>query len=230
MTISFTKRRLFWPILMFSNFLLAQDNLIAFWQPQVSLNYKVVKDYSHNFYVANRNFVYSESELLLDVRQLDLGHFSKLKIRDDQSLSLGVMWRGSNLFDGDRINEVRLTTQYNITNAPFKWRYGHRLRAEQRIFNGLPTIYRFRYRLAVDFPLEGDQLDIGEAFSVLGAEPILSVANDFEPLYSFRLRSGIGWKYSLRSSLQFVLEYRLVNYTRATAHVLLLETSLDLGF
>lgn len=230
MTISFTNKRFVWPFLFLANFLFSQEDVTVFWQPQISVNYKVVGDYSHNFYVTNRNFVYRESDLVLDVRQLDLGHFSKLQVRDNHSLSAGIMWRGSNLFDGNRVNEVRLTTQYNITSSPFKWRYGHRFRAEQRIFNGLSTVHRFGYRLAIDFPLQGEKLDIGEAFSVLGAEPILSVANNEEPVHSFRLRSGIGWKYSPRSTLQFVLEYRLVNYTRRTNHVLLVETSLDLGF
>ena len=228
MTISFIKRQLIWPILLFSQISLSQDDLISFWEPQLAINYQVKNDYSHNFTLANRNFVYRNGDLDLDVRQVDIRHFSKLKIRDNQSISLGLMWRNSKLFDDGRLNEFRLTQQYNITSSPTKYRYGHRFRSEQRLFSGL-TIFRFRYRLALDFPLQGDVLDVGETYSVFGTEALLSVASALEPIYDLRLRGGLGWRLSPKSKLQFVLEYRLINYTSDTSHALLLETLLNLG-
>ena len=228
MTISSIKLWFFGIFMLSLSGVIAQDELTVFWQPQVGVNYKVADDYSHNFILANRNFLYRDSDFELDVRQVDITHFSKLKIRDNQSVSLGLMWRNSRIFDEDRVNEFRLTQQYNITFSPTKFRFGHRVRTEQRIFDGF-TLHRFRYRFAVDFPLEGEKLDVGESYSVLSAEPIITVANDQEPLYNFRLRAGLGMRLSPKSNLQFVLQYRLINYSRQTSHVLLLETALNLG-
>lgn len=228
MTISFTRRHLIWPVILFSQLSFSQDEFISFWEPQLAINYQVKNDYYHNFTLANRNFVYRNNDIEFDVRQIDIRHFSKLKIRDNQSISLGFMWRNSKLFDDMRLNEFRLTQQYNITSSPTKFRYGHRFRSEQRLFSGL-TIFRFRYRLALDFPLEGDVLDVGETYSVFGVEPVLSLASALEPIYDLRLRGGMGWRISPKSKLQFVLEYRLVDYTSDTDHVLLLETALNLG-
>ena len=228
MTISSTKRWLGWLLFLLSYTVFPQDELTAFWQPQVAINYQVVDDYSHNFTLANRNFIYSEDAVDLSVRQLDLSHFSKLKIRDNQSLSLGLLWRNSKIFNEDRVDEYRITEQYNITLTPLVVRFGHRLRAEQRI-SSVRTIHRFRYRFAIDFPLAGEKLDVGESYALASIESLLSVARTAQAAYDLRLRGGWGWRLSPKSNLQMTLEYRLLNYTRMVDHVLLLETALNLG-
>ena len=228
MTIFCIRRYLFWPFLICAHIVLAQDDFAFFWEPQLAVNYKVKNDYYHNFTLANRNVVYSNNDLDLTVRQVDIRHFSKLKVQDNQSISLGFMWRNSKWFDDFRLNEFRITQQYNITTSPTKFRYGHRFRTEQRLFSGL-TVFRFRYRLALDFPLQGEKLDVGESYAILGAEALLSLASSIDPLYNLRIRSGMGWRYSPKSKIQFVLEYRLIDYTNITSHALLLETALNLG-
>lgn len=105
---------------------------------------------------------------------MDLAHFSKLKIRDNQSIALGLQYRFRQNFENGE-NELRLTQQYNITNKPNAVRFGHRLRTEQRITNSLTT-HRFRYRFALDFPLVGEKLDTGEPYFVGSFENLLSVA------------------------------------------------------
>ena len=228
MTIFCIRRQLLWPLLLFSQFALTQDDFVGFWEPQIAINYKVDNDYYHNFTLANRNFVFTDNDLDIKVRQIDIRHFSKLQIRDNQSISLGLMWRNSNLFDDGRLNEFRITQQYNITSSPTKFRYGHRFRSEQRLFSGL-SIFRFRYRLALDFPLQGEVLDVGESYSIFGAEVLLSTASALDPIYDLRLRGGMGWRVSPKSKLQFVIEYRIIDYTDDIRHVLLLETALNLG-
>ena len=140
----------------------SQDNITVFWQPQAALTYKVSDDYGHNFGLANRNFIYNNGTEEFSVRQVDLSHFSKWTIKDNQSISLGLLWRNSKIFDDARSNEFRITEQYNIISRPLTIRYAHRIRAEQRIFPNL-TIHRFRYRFGLDFPLQGQKLDVGEA-------------------------------------------------------------------
>ena len=206
---------------------IAQEDLVIFWQPMAALNYKVSEDYYHNFSLTNRNFIYRD-EIDVRIRQLDLSHFSKLKIRDNQSLSLGIMWRNTKIFDHERVNEFRLTEQYNINSRGNVLRFGYRFRAEQR-FSSLIDIYRFRNRVALDFPLQGQTLDIGESYFLGSLENVLSVAQSSEPIHALRFRSGVGWQLTQKSNLQFVVQYRLIDFTRKALHVILVETSLNLG-
>lgn len=228
MTIFFIKASPLWILLFLIQSIFPQDNTVVFWQPQVAINYQVGDHYRQNFTLANRNFVLRAGDLEFKVRQVDLTHFSKWIIKDNQSISLGLLWRNSDSFDDAFNNEFRLMQQYLILNRPHAVRFGHRLRAEQRIFSNL-TIHRFRYRFGIDFPLQGQVLDVGEAYSLWSLEGITSVAKTLENQYSVRLRGGLGWRYGQQSRLQFAMEYRLVNLARSSFHVFLLETALIMG-
>ena len=69
-------------------FAFAQENLTGYWQPQIGINYKVSTNYSHNFSVAKRTFILRDSQTEFTIRQLDLVHFSNLKIQGNQSIGL----------------------------------------------------------------------------------------------------------------------------------------------
>lgn len=206
----------------------AQENLTAYWQPQVAVNYKVSGTYSHNFSLANRNYIFDDEVVTLRVRQLDLAHFSNLKIQGNQSVALGVQYRFRDTFE-DRENELRLTQQYNITHKPLAIRYGHRLRAEQRITNSLTT-HRFRYRFAVDFPLQGEKLDPGEPYFVGSWENLLSVAKSNAPQYDTRISGQLGWDLKGGLKFQMGVEYRIEDFSAAQPqNVLFLLSSLQLS-
>lgn len=221
-----------WPsllfILLFFGTISAQDNLTGYWQPQFAINYDVNGVYSHNFSVANRNYIIDDSELLLKARQIDLAHFSKLSIKDNQSIALGVQYRFRDNFDGGE-NELRLTQQFNVTTKPFSVRFGHRFRSEQRITKPLTT-HRFRYRFAVDFPLKGEKLDLGEPYFVGGFENLLSVAKSASPQFDTRLSGQVGWRLDHGLKLQVGVEYRMEEYTSGLPqNVVFLLTSAQLA-
>jgi hypothetical protein len=228
MTMSFIKWFLFFAFLLLMSTLKAQENLTGYWQPQIALNYKVTGSYSHNFSLANRNYIYDNEEFTLQGRQLDLAHFSKLKIRDNQSVALGAQYRFRNNFE-NRENELRLTQQYNITHKNFAVRFGHRVRAEQRITNSLTT-HRFRYRFAMDFPLMGEKLDPGEPYFIGTFENLLSVANSDGPQYDTRLSGQVGWDLNGGIKLQAGVEYRMEDYSSGLPqNILFLLTSVQLS-
>lgn len=206
----------------------AQDNLTGYWQPQVAINYDVAPLYSHNFSVTNRNYVLNDSEVQLNVRQLDVAHFSNLKIQDNQSIALGVQYRFRNAFEG-RGDELRFTQQYNFTKKPMTIRFGHRFRAEQRITKS-PTIHRFRYRFTMDFPLKGETLNMGEAYFVGNLENLLSVSKMASPEYDVRLTGQIGWQLQGGLKLQTGLEYRLEDFSSGVPqNVVFLLTSAQIS-
>jgi hypothetical protein len=202
-----------------------QDSFITYIQPQVALNYKVLPYYSHNFTVSSRNFLYRNQEVRLEGRNLDLTHFSTLKSGLNTSLGAGLMYRFRRGIDSNGEDEFRLTQQLNITSSPLIIRYGHRWRTEQRIFPEL-TIHRFRYRFTLDFPLEGEKVDVHEAYLILNTEVLLSVASEREPQYDQRFSTAVGWLLQSDIQVQAGVEYRLENFTATTRPVLFLNSSL----
>lgn len=203
----------------------AQQNFTGYWEPGLALNYPVTDSYSHNFSLAKRSYLIQDEAFGLRVRQIDVAHFSTLKIRDNQSLGLGLQFRFRKPFEKISGNEFRLTQQYNITSRTGALRLGHRLRSEQRIFSDV-TVHRFRYRFALDSPLQGEQLDIGEAYLVGSLESLLSVARRQEPEYDQRIRLQLGWLLQAGVRLETGLEYRFEDLTNDTSQVLFLLNSL----
>ncbi len=205
----------------------AQENLTSFWQSSAAVNYKVTKTYSHNFSLQNRNFIFNNEDLQLKVRQLDIGHFSNLSLQENQSVALGVLYRVREVFDGGG-NELRFTQQYNLKHQAFVVRYGHRLRVQQRITR-IRTTHRFRYRFSLDFPLQGEQLDIGEAYFVGNVEQLLSAAQQQKPQHDTRFTFQLGWQLTNKTKIQLGTEYRLEDYGQQLEHVLFLLSSIHLS-
>ena len=225
---SYTKV-IFLCVVIFSSIKLnAQENWTGFWQPQAALDYDVTPNYGHNFSIAYRSFLLQEDEFGLNSRQLDVAHFSKFSIQDNQSIALGIQYRFRDIFE-DASNELRFTQQFNVTYRPLTIRYGHRLRSEQRITRNL-TVHRFRYRFAVDFPLKGQKLDIGEPYFAGNVEQLLSVARGHSSQYDFRINGQLGWELDKGLKLQTGLEYRMEQFTASQVeHILFLLTSVQLS-
>ncbi len=229
MTIFYTKH--FWVFgMLFFLFqtLQSQSDFIGYWEPSIAFNYAVNKNYKHNFGIRKRSFVYTDDQAELRLRQIDISHFSNWKINANESMGGGILYRFRDGFDGGS-NELRLTQQYNYAIRPSIVRFGHRIRAEQRITTQR-TVYRFRYRFAVDLPLNGEKTDVGEAYFIIATEVLLSVANALAPEYDHRLTSQIGWLLTKKMRLQTGVEYRSENFTGDTEPVVLLLSSLVFSF
>ncbi|MFT5738571.1 MAG: hypothetical protein ACI9SG_002927 [Maribacter sp.] len=230
MTMSFIKHSYLFLLffLCTSSVLEAQDNLTGYWQPDVGINYKVTPNYAHNFSLAKRSYILKEDQTQFAVRQLDVVHFSNLKIGTDKSFGLGVQYRFRDIFERTKENELRFVQQYNVTKSTRGLRLGNRFRSEQRITKS-STIHRFRYRFALDFPLQGEELDVGESYIVVSTEALLSVAKATVPEYDQRLTANLGWLLDQNTKLQIGAEYRTENYTQGTEHVFFLLTSIVLS-
>jgi hypothetical protein len=206
----------------------AQSDLVGYWEPEISFNYSVTTNYRHNFGIRKRSFIYTDNETELRLRQIDISHFSNWKLNGTESLGGGVLYRFRDGFEGGS-NELRLIQQYNYAIKPARIRFGHRLRAEQRITTQ-HTIHRFRYRFAFDFALNGEKTDVGEAYLVASTEALLSVSKNLIPAYDHRLTLQIGWFLNQKMRLQTGVEYRSENFTRTTEPVFLLLSSLVFSF
>jgi len=228
MTMCCIRNFLFSVLFLSCHLVLCQDNFTGLFQPKIAVNYKVSENYKHNFSIAQRNYFYRNEAYKISTRQIDFVHFSSLKIKDNQSLAFGIQYRFRDNFENDKYNELRFTQQFNLTHKARNIRIGHRIRAQQRITSVL-TINRFRYRFAVDFPLVGEQLDVGETYLIASTEVLLSTAQNKLPQYDQRITTNLGWLLAPKTKLQAGLQYRIEDYTHQTRYEFFLHTALILS-
>lgn len=205
------------------NFLYAQSDFESLGETSFAVNTNVANNYTINFAINSRYYLYQDEAINFENRQLDFIHFSTFGLDYNHSISLGLQYRLRESIDGES-NELRLTQQFNNTQRHEAMRFGHRIRLEQRFFENL-TIIRSRYRFAIDFPLNGTNLNIGEAYLVNAMEALLSHSKKLKPELGYRATAQIGWLVSAALKLQLGLEYRLEAFNLDTEQKLFLLTS-----
>ncbi|MBC2843576.1 DUF2490 domain-containing protein [Winogradskyella flava] len=203
--------------------LFSQNDFESLGETEIALNHQLSSDYKFNFSVRSRYYLYQDDTFNFENRQLDVVHFSTLNLDYNHSLSLGVQYRVRESIDGGS-NELRLTQQFNYIKKNLALRFGHRIRFEQRILEDF-TILRSRYRFAMDFPLNGEKLDIGESYLVASMEALLSASKNMKPELDHRTTAQLGWLFSEKLKFQLGLEYRFEAFNIETEEKLFLLTS-----
>ncbi len=202
---------------------ITQEKLNTLGESAYAINHNVSKKYSINLAFRSRYFLYRNATVQYQQQQVDLYHFSTFNLDYSHKLSLGVYYRNRDWYNSGS-NELRITQQFNYTKQFLGVRYGHRLRAEQRILE-TRTIFRQRYRFAVDFPLNGEKLDIGEAYFMANTENLLSLSKLNKPEADLRFSAHIGWQITQNLKLQTGLEHRLEAFNIKAKHNVFLMTS-----
>ena len=204
--------------------LTAQSNFNTFGESALSIDHKFSKSYSANFAILSRYNLYNNDQGIQYMQQhIEAIHFSTLSLNFNHKLSLGIYYRKKDWFETGS-NELRICQQFTYTKQKLGVRYGHRFRLEQRILDE-QTIFRQRYRFAVDFPLNGEKLDIGEPYLISAAEGLLSLSKPNKPQTDVRLSSQIGWQITEVLKLQTGLECRIEAFNLETENKLFLLTS-----
>ena len=212
---------------MFGLFSGAQNNTEVFNENGFALRHRFGKLYSVNFELSNRAFIYRNNSSIYRMRQLQISHFSDFKLDLRQNIALGLMYRNRGAFE-DSSNEIRLTQQYNLKSIFKTLRFGHRFRSEQRFYDQF-TAFRFRYRLALDVPLQGLKLDIGETYFVVTNEVLWTSTKISKPEFDYRISPSLGILLSKNLNLEFGVELRLEKVNIKTDEVLFFNTSVDLN-
>jgi len=203
----------------------AQDKSEVFHEHEFAFRHTFSKIYTANFGLSSRAFVY-DNESTYRIRQIQISHFSALKLDLKHSIALGIMYRNRGAFE-DSSNEIRLTQQFNRKSLFKTLRFGHRFRSEQRFYEDF-TAFRFRYRLALDMPLQGLKLDVGETYFVLSNEGLLTNSKIHKPEIEYRLSPSIGILLSEDLNIEFGLELRLDRLNIKTENSLFFNTSVEL--
>lgn len=201
----------------------AQSNFSSLGENAASINHNVSNSYSVNFALRSRYVLYNDDGLQYQQQQFDIFHFSTFKLNYYHKLSFGIYYRNRDWFETGS-DETRITQQYNYTKQTLGVRYGHRFRAEQRILD-TKTIFRQRYRFAVDFPLNGEKLDVGEPYMINAIEGLFSLSEPDSPETDVRLSSQIGWQVSEKLKLQTGIEHRLEAFNLEAKNLLFILTS-----
>lgn len=175
-------------------------------QHELGLSYNPASRWSYNFEVTNRNTLPTE-KTPFTAQHIEFSQFTTYESGFYSSLSLGLRYRNRDWFDSSRSNEIRLTQQYNYARSYNQYRLGHRLRVEQRFYED-ETVYRARYRLNLDFPLQGLRLDNGEFYTAIGLETLYSISALSQPELNQRLTLTLGNQISKLLKLQIAAEYR----------------------
>jgi len=175
--------------------------------------------------VEERTILYADESFMIDIKQLDLSHFSTLELDDKNALAVGLQYRFEENFVTGEENELRFTEEYKYSIQPNANEFEHRLRAEQRITSS-STSHRFRYNFAITRAFKGKEIDTGEAYIIGDLETLLTVANTSKPEYEQRIGAGEGWVLSDFIKLEMVTEYRLDDFTQDLGHEFFLVTGM----
>ena len=227
MILSFSKRLLFC-VFFCCSLLKAQDNTALLWENEIDINAKLSETISLNVGTAYRN------ELSQGLTNTSFDYLSKhLQFSTNVStivgfygkFSGGVMYRFNTVESSSNENELRLSQQYSYGKRFNSIRVVHRVQLDERIWSST-TVWRARYRLSGDLPLNGLQLDKGEFYLVVSTESLLSVSSESTPEWDQRFTIALGNQLTDKIKLQLDAEYRIEDYYAAISKRIFVVTGL----
>lgn len=161
------------------------------------------------------------------VRHVDLSGGLTTDLGTDWNLAVNFLFRRRRPFDDRPGWELRPWAQITHVARAGKYRIRNRLRSEQRFEQPQKSEdwefdMRLRYRLSVDFPLEGERLDEREFYLNSSIAMLLTLTQDDFWFYrNPRAYTGLGYRLNGKNKLETGFEYRTKNEdeTGADEHV-----------
>lgn len=181
--------------------------------PEVAVTKKLQNGNKLNFKVENqqvffRNVSNREERWDYSHYRTDLMLFHNWGISPLSNVALGAFYR---IQDGN--NAARFIQQFAFLDRFRKFRVGHRFRTDQTFESGEALEVRFRYRIAIDIPLNGSVVDVGESYVVLSNEPIFSLQGSEVELEN-RLVFTLGKLISKDKKIEYSIDYRTDGYVQ----------------
>lgn len=179
--------------------------------PEASLTKKLSETQKLNFKIENQHLVFDNRDDSADNPQFshyrtDIMGFFDQSLRPGISVALGLFHRFQEGEDGNRIIQ-----QLAILQKGRSVRVNHRFRTDQTFTRNQPLELRFRYRLSVEIPLEGAEVDPGEFYMLSSAESIFShKGGEYE--IENRLAVSLGKFFNRKEKLEWGVDYRTDGY------------------
>ncbi len=111
-------------------------------------------------------------------------------------------------WDGDGENSHRSIQQIAWVQQNVKNRIGHRVRTDQTFSENEKPLYRIRYRLSIEFPLSGSEVDPGEFYLVLSDEAIYGFQTGTSSLEN-RLVGSVGHYFNKKHKVEAGIDHRI---------------------
>ncbi len=179
--------------------------------PEMSLGYKLNDLYSVTHKVESQHGLFDNQsqlneELAYNHVLTDLQTFLERRINPFVKVSLGYQYRIEN---GE--NTHRPIQQVSILQRESRYRIGHRIRTDQTFFKEAEMLWRFRYRLKGQIPLQGLELDPGEQYLILSNELIYMFQEEEDDLEN-RFVISLGFYFDDKNKLEVGIDYRTDDY------------------
>ena len=178
--------------------------------PEASLSYKVSEKYSVTHKIESQNGLYDSQNLNeeFEYEQIltDLQTFIGRKLSPFVKVDLGYQYR---LQEGE--NTHRPIQQVSILQRESFFRIGHRIRIDETFFKNAPLLFRARYRIKGQIPLDGQSLDPGENYLSISNELIYMIQSSEDDLEN-RLAVAYGFYIDDKNKFEVGLDYRTDDY------------------
>jgi hypothetical protein len=149
-------------------------------------------------------------QLFIDSNQLsstyilsDITNALAYKLSSRNSLTLAYTIRLE-----DNSSTHRIIQQFNSVQKLFVGRLGHRFGIDQTFSKRSDFTFRGRYRISLEKPLQGTQIDPKEFYFKIGNEYLGAIRKN-EMAFEFRLTPSIGYEVNTRNKFEVEIDYRL---------------------
>ncbi len=204
-------------MLLFPVMLPAQVDVTRIWEPSATYSHKVNDFWS----------VASQLAAIQSMNRLERVEVSVMPIRrlsPRTSVGLGYLNRMGTPLESSSAFENRFVLQYGYQHPWRIHQVSHRFRVEERIRES-GNVHRFRYRLSLRAPIQGDRLDPGETYWLTQNEGLASFS-DAPFSGENRLSVHLGYLFPNRQRIEVGLQHRAEKlFTGGTiGHVALFST------
>lgn len=201
----------------------AQDRSFFGMVPNVQVDGKLAGKVDYFFQTGSEFFFFEnragEKGHISEMLTLDLSGGVDFNAGTDWNFAFSLLARRRRPFTAEAGAELRPWQQATHIARFGKYRLRNRLRIEQRFVqrqdgDEFEFDLRLRYRLSLDFPLNGDRLDDGEFYLNTSAEWLVTPTRERFIFYSNpRGYAGLGYRFNKKNRLETGPELRTRNIT-----------------
>lgn len=197
--------------LLFSVGLFAQSSYQAGIIPRINLSQKLENNWKINYkaesrIIASEGLISGSSSSNFYYGMTDLSSLVSKKIGLNNSFAFGYLIRLK-----DASTDHRFMQQFAMVERYQRFRLAHRFAADQTLKKNSDDIYRFRYRITAEIPLDGYSVDSDEFYIKLNHE-YLNIFQKSEYDLEVRLVPLIGYLFKDSNKLEFGMDYRINNF------------------
>lgn len=198
--------------LFFKPSLVAQNNRFSTgFFPEASLSYKLNKVYSVTHKVESQHGIFDKQSKLNESLEYnhvltDLQTFIGRRISPSIKVDLGYQYR---IEKGE--NTHRPIQQISILQRASRFRIGHRIRTDQTFVKEAEILWRARYQIKGQIPLQGVKLDPGEQYLIFSNELIYMYQSGEDDLEN-RLTAALGFYFNDKNKFEIGIDYRTDDY------------------